>query len=338
MNNLAILNSSNLEFQKNIYFKIGSHNYALPLANVLEVMKLPKLDYPQKLPSNFIGVLNFNNIILNVLDVRFYLDLEVEPYSVSSKLIIAKTDETMFGLVVDEINDIVDFENSKIERMPFVSENQIIESIYTINNENVSILNAFALEKIIKNGYPDKGVNVCDLFPKDDISTEVFEKRTAVLAQRLDLTVTKNVFSDNKFLSFKLNETVYCVNLKYVKEVTNTVNMIKLPCSSDIIEGLMTVKGDFITILNLKKFLKCVNTEYPAKTKVVIIDSNEFKLGLLIDEINDILDVAEDKLNNKDLNVEDTYIEYEIIEEKDVKLVLNMDKILSDERLYIEEL
>lgn len=337
MNNLATLNNLDNDIQKNIYFRIGKSKYALPLVNVLEVMKLPKLDYPQKLPSNFIGVLRFNNMFVNVLDIRFYLDIDVEPYSISSKLIMVRTDETIFGIVVDEIFDIIDFENSRIERMPFFAETQIIEAVYNIDNQNISIINANSLENIIKKGYPDKGVDVSKLFPNDENSVQIFEKRAFSLSERLDLTVTKNVFSDNKFLSFMLNNAVYCIHLKYIKEIANTVNMIKLPCSSPYIEGLMTIKGDFVTILNLKKFLDFNNTDYSTKSKIIVIDSNEMKLGLMIDEINDILDFHEEQLTSKTSHNEDAYVEFEVIDDNNVKYILNLEKILSDEKIYVEE-
>ena len=141
MNNLTTINNLNYDIQQNIYFRIGKNSYAIPLRNVLEVMKLPKLDYPQKLPANFVGVLKVNNLVLNVLDIRFYLDIKIEKYSTSNKLIIVKTDETLFGIIVDEIIDIINFETVNIEHLPFITENQIIETSYNVNGENILIIN-----------------------------------------------------------------------------------------------------------------------------------------------------------------------------------------------------
>lgn len=337
MNNLIIQNNSNQNIQQNLYFRVGESFYAIQLTNVLEVMKLPKLDYPQKLPSNFVGVLKFNNIVVNVLDIRIYLGVKVEKYSVLNKLIIVKTDETLFGIIADEIVDIVDFDVQKIGHLPFVSENQIIETTYDISGKTVSIINVFALEKIIKSGYPEKEIDVCSLFPKDKESLEVFQQRSTTLSQRFDYAITNNVFSDNKFLSFYLNNSIYCLNLKYIKEVANAENIITIPCSPDYVDGLMTLKGDFITIINLKKFLDFSKTDYSEKSKVLIIDAKDFKMGFLVDEINDILNVSDEQMNKKEINSKNMFVEYEIIEDNDVKFVLNAEKILSNPKMYIEE-
>lgn len=337
MNSLVATNNFNQEVQKHIYFRVGKNFYSLPLASVLEVMDLPKLEYPQKLPANFVGVLKFNNIVVNVLDIRFYLGIEPENYSILNKLIIVKTDEILFGLIVDEIVDIADFEIRKIEHLPFVSENQIIETAYSLEGRNISIINTFALENIIKNGYPEKEVDVCALFPTDKNSLEVLQNRATTLSQRFDYAITNNVFSDNKFLSFCLNKTTYCINLKYIKEVAKAENIIQIPCSPDYVDGLMTLKGDFITIINLKKFLDFSKTDYPEKSKVLIIDADDFKMGFLVDEINDILNVSEEQINKKDINTQNMFIDSEIIENNEVKYILNLEKILSNPKMYIEE-
>ena len=48
------MNNNYIEQKKNthLYFQIGKNQYAINTVNVLEIMKLPALDYPQKLPNN----------------------------------------------------------------------------------------------------------------------------------------------------------------------------------------------------------------------------------------------------------------------------------------------
>ena len=66
------MNNNYLEQKKNthLYFQIGKNKYAINTANVLEIMKLPALDYPQKLPNNIIGLLKYNNFVINVVDME----------------------------------------------------------------------------------------------------------------------------------------------------------------------------------------------------------------------------------------------------------------------------
>lgn len=336
MNSVQALNN-NFEVQQNLYFTLSDNKYAIPLENVLEVMKLPALDYPQKLPNNIIGVLKFNNININILDVRFYLDIPVTKYSVNNKLIVVKTDESIFGIVADNIENIISFENSKIERLPFVSDNKIIDSLYHIEEQTVSILNMYALEQLLRQGCEVKDVDIKSLFPTDEKSLDILNSRAKYLITNLNNSVTQTAFVNDKFVTFALNETSYCINLKYIKEVTNKTNIIQLPCSPDYVEGLMTVRGDFITVINFKKFLNLPKTEYTKKTKVIIVDSEQYKVGFLVDEIFEIADIPEELIDNKKTSIEDSFIASEIIQGNEIKLLINMDKVMTDEKMFIDE-
>ena len=78
MDNLSNFNEIDNYIQKNLYFSVGENKFALPLKNVIEVMKLPNLDYPQQIPKTIVGVLKFNNIVINIVDVRMFLGLEIK--------------------------------------------------------------------------------------------------------------------------------------------------------------------------------------------------------------------------------------------------------------------
>ena len=57
------MNNNYIEQKKNshLYFQIGDYKYAINTTNVLEIIKLPALDYPQKLPNKVVGLLKYNN-------------------------------------------------------------------------------------------------------------------------------------------------------------------------------------------------------------------------------------------------------------------------------------
>ena len=91
-------------------------------------MKLLALDYPQKLPNNIVGLLKYNNFVINIIDVRFYLNIEVQPYSINNDLLIVKTDEVIFGIITDKVIGILPFDSALVDQIPFVDESMIIES------------------------------------------------------------------------------------------------------------------------------------------------------------------------------------------------------------------
>lgn len=343
-----------------LYFNLGNNKYALNTLQVVEIMKLPLLDYPQKLPNNIVGLLSYNNFTINILDLRFYLNIKVTPYSVSSQILVVKTDESIFGLIIDKVEDIISFEQSKIEPFEFSVEEKIIEFIYKKDNESISVINLCALENIVRSGVPSSEIDIPSLFPHDDDSRYKLMQRSQALQEKANFNLATNIFSHDKFISFSLDENVYCINFEYIREFLKNVTITQLPCTLDYVAGIIALKGDFVTIINTKNFLGGVNgltfcaSPLPlaregrgekavlninyaeGKNNIIILETPDYKIGFLVDEIFEIISIPED-LIKKTQNNQNKYILSEVVLEDNLYTILDMKNILADERFFIEE-
>ncbi|MBR2430213.1 chemotaxis protein CheW [bacterium] len=332
------MNNNYIEQKKNthLYFQIGKSKYAINTSNVLEIMKLPALDYPQKLPNNIVGLLKYNNFVINVIDIRFYLNIEVDKYSSHNELLIVKTDEVIFGIVTDKIIGILPFESTNVDQIPFVDSAMIIDSLYKFNNETIFIVNIYALEKILKkHNSTMKEVDVLSLFPQDELSKLTMAKRTHSITEKSSFRIASTeLHAKNKYISFNLNNDYYCIALDYVKEVLKDTNITKVPGTPNFIEGIMNLRGDYITVINLKKFLSLPSSTTTDKKPVIIIKCNELKLALLIDKINELFEYQEPV---KEESVENYYLN-EFIYEKVLYTLLNVEKITSDKKIIITDM
>lgn len=332
------MNNNYLEQKKNthLYFQIGKNQYAINTANVLEIMKLPALDYPQKLPNNIIGLLKYNNFVINVVDIRFYLNIDVTPYDSHNELLIVKTDEVIFGIVTDKIIGILPFDTALVDQIPFVDNKMIIESLYKFNNETIFIVNIYALENLLKQHdvvMPD--VDILSLFPQDEKSKALMAKRTRSIAEKSSLRLSSGeLHAKNKYISFNLNNDFYCIALDYVKEVLKDTSITNVPGTPDFIEGIMNLRGDYITVINLKKFLSLPESNITDKKPVIIIKCNELKLALLIDKINELFEYQESIQEDSS----ESYYANEFIYNKTLYTVLNIDKISSDKKIIITDM
>lgn len=329
-----------IEQKKNthLHFMLGNNKYAINTANVLEIMKLPALDYPQKLPNNIIGLLKYNNFVINIVDIRFYLDIEVAPYTLNNELIIVKTDEIIYGIITDKVIGISPYESYNVDTIPFVDNKTIIDSIYKQNQETVFIINAYSIENRLKQTIHSDNVDIQSLFPKDEHSLAVMKGRTQLIAEKSKFSLMNGeLHSKRKVISFELANDLYCITLDYVKEVLKDTSVTRVPGTPDFIEGIMNLRGDYITVLNLKKFLNIHKIEQKKesdKTPVIIVSSNDMELAFLIDKINELFEVSEDKL----LNEGEGYFAREFILNEIPCTILNIEKIFTDKRIIITDM
>lgn len=331
-------NNNYIEQKKNthLYFQVGDSKYAINSSNVLEIMKLPALDYPQKLPNNIVGLLKYNNFVINVIDIRFYLNIEVEPYTTKNELLIVKTDEVIFGIITDRVIGIVPFDSALVDAIPFVDSKTIVDSLYKYNQETIFIINIYAVENLLKDHSAVKEFDVPSLFPKDDASRAIMVARTHAIEDKSTLKLASTeLLARNKYISFNLNQDAYCIPLDYVTEVLKDTSITHVPGTPDFIEGIMNLRGDYITVLNLKKFLNIPSEKQNSdKNPVVIIRCNELTLAFLIDKINELFERQESNLFESN----DSYFAHEFIYNGTPYTILNIDRITSDKRIIITDM
>ena len=332
------MNSSNLIEQKkntHLYFQVGDNKYAVNSANVLEIMKLPALDYPQKLPNNIVGLLKYNNFVINVIDIRFYLDIEVRPYTVHNELLIVKTDELIYGIITDKVIGILPFDSAFVDAIPYADSNTVIDSLYKINNETIFIINIYSVENILKKHQEWAKVEIPKLFPQDETSKAIMTKRTLEVVNKSTMKLASSeLHVKNKYISFNLNSNTYCIALDYVKEVLKDTSITNVPGTPDFIEGIMNLRGDYITVINLKNFLGLEAGVVTEKKPVIIIKCNELKLAFLIDKINELFEFQQDDIND----LGDGYFSNEFIYNNTLYTILNVEKIASDKRIIITDM
>ncbi len=97
-----------------------------------------------------------------------------------------------------------------------------------------------------------------------------------------------------KILIFYINEKKYGIELPYCLEVEN-INQLTLINSSSqnfktYIEGITNIRGDIVTLINIKKLFNIQNTEYKNITLIRLKIHNK-KKAILVDEVYDIIDI-----------------------------------------------
>ena len=330
---------ANFDNKQNQYivFDCAYTKYAVNIDNVIEVMKLPALEYPQKLPNNAIGLLKYDNLMINIFDIRCYFDANVKTYDISTKLIILKTDESIFGIVAENIDDIIDINQELIQKLPLTEEKNLIDSLYKLDFESIHLLNAYTMEDLLKNKSNGKKYDVATFFPTDKYSLQKFKERAEYLKEKSNSANLQNIFTKEKYLSFSLNKSNYFINLNYVKEIAKNKQISEIPCSADFVDGLIAIRGKFYTVINLKCFLGLKKQDYADKKNIIIINSDELQLGFIVDEIFDIEELTEEEVFNDHFLNAAPFIFNEIVKDGKIYTILDMPDILNSDKMVIDD-
>lgn len=326
-------------------FDLDDKTYALNAKYVLEVTSLPLINSPQKLSEYVIGILNYNDLFINVVDIRKIFAFAPKKFELSNKVIIVKGEESLFAIIVDKVTDFFNAVPAQIQRVMGENYNNVIKNFYKIDETVVNIVNIEQLEQTVKKANVlQNTLNYAEFFPTDEESVCVLQKRRNDIATIPAMNIDTGIYGKNQYIVFKLGEHTYCLYSLFVRELISPKNypVTKIPYTPEFVKGIINLKGDFYTVINLKEFIGLVVQEdemdlsEQKNSKIIVLDANELKLAFYADDIINIIDIAEENIEQKnDLALDSMYIKAEACIDGKIFNILNVDKLINDERLYV---
>ena len=128
---------------------------------------------------------------------------------------------------------------------------------------------------------------------------------------------------------FRLGDEEYGLNIDQIKEVVITPSITRVPQKPSFIKGVSNIRGNIIAMLDLEeKFgLRKTIDEHAGSNFTLVIDSFEYKMGVLVKEVPNTLSIAESAIEEfalaGDSNAEQSYIKG--IVKLDKRLIIMID-------------
>ena len=135
----------------------------------------------------------------------------------------------------------------------------------------------------------------------------------------------KETAEQSRYLCFSLGSEEYAIPLLTVKEVIAMPEITPVPQTPAYFLGIMNLRGQVITILDLRQKLN-IKPQGNSETSVVICDFEKFSVGVVVDSINSVLAPEENTIVPKpDLQNSKASAYVTGVYRKDKRLVLFLD-------------
>jgi purine-binding chemotaxis protein CheW len=101
-----------------------------------------------------------------------------------------------------------------------------------------------------------------------------------------------------QLLVFKLDKEELGLNIKNVDEIIPYKETVKIPNTPDFIDGLINLRGKVYPVFNLRNRFHFPPYEFDESTKIIIVNINSVMIGLIADEVKEILLLEEETVEN----------------------------------------
>jgi purine-binding chemotaxis protein CheW len=137
-----------------------------------------------------------------------------------------------------------------------------------------------------------------------------------------------------KFLTFSLENEFYGIEIMYVTEIIGIQAVTEVPELPGYIKGIINLRGKIIPVMDVRLRFRKEPREYNDRTCIIVIDIKGISVGLIVDNVSEVLSISEENIVpppelSKGFN--NRYIKGIGKVDKDVKLLLDCEKLLNDD-------
>ncbi|NPA25946.1 MAG: purine-binding chemotaxis protein CheW [Deltaproteobacteria bacterium] len=132
-------------------FQLANALFGLDTMLVQEIIKVPDITKVYQAPAEILGIINLRGKIVTIIDLAIKLDLETEMETENRRIIIVESHNEPFGLMVDQINDVIHINQDEIDTAPAnvnIAQGRYITGVFRDEERLIAILN---LEEITSN-------------------------------------------------------------------------------------------------------------------------------------------------------------------------------------------
>ena len=99
--------------------------------------------------------------------------------------------------------------------------------------------------------------------------------------------------TEQQFCTFFIERLLFGVEVEKVQEVIRHQGLTRVPLATDLVGGLINLRGQIVTAVNLRRRLGLEDNPPGRLPMNVVVRTGDGVVSLLVDEINDVVEVEQ---------------------------------------------
>lgn len=140
----------------------------------------------------------------------------------------------------------------------------------------------------------------------------------------------------NRYLSFFVKDEQYGIEISHINEIIAMMKVTHVPRTPDFVEGVINLRGSIIPIVDIRGKFGIEKKEHDMNTAIIINEVAGVNIGFVVDRVEDVLTLDDRELSEPPKfgsNIDTSFIEHIAEVDKNVILILDMEKIFEDDEL-----
>ncbi len=333
-----------------LIFRLERSWFGVPALMVREIHALPMLSLLQETAPFIVGVLNLRGNFVPVMDLNARFGRAPEPYRLDDSVIVLSWDGADVAILVNEVSVVQRIAATQVEAPPLHSRQRDLPAPFVAGVTQIEsgIVMLLHLPHLLN--WPASH-NTTDATSPTNVATRPFETpmrfdsetrfdaqawtsaERAILekrAERLRVETEDNASSKEASAPVALvalGGEEFGVELSAVREFVSVKSVATVPCCPAHILGQINLRGDIVTLVDVRSILGVSSTSHPyfpesaishqnaslqvlaeggsqVGVSVVVVQHEDAPIGIVIDGVRDVLYLREDERLALDISLQ----------------------------------
>jgi purine-binding chemotaxis protein CheW len=140
-----------------------------------------------------------------------------------------------------------------------------------------------------------------------------------------------------QLVAFKVGREEFGVDVKKVEGVISLVDITRMPRAPQFVEGIINLRGQIIAVVDLASRLGIEAGERSPASRIVVVEAQDVKVGLIVD-LPEVINIDKEDIEASPAlaggDVESSFIKGVVKLGDRLLILLDVDRVLSDEERF----
>lgn len=111
------------------------------------------------------------------------------------------------------------------------------------------------------------------------------------------LTQEDKIYETEQYIVVKIGNEQYGINILYIQNIVRMLNITRVPNSPRIFHGVVNLRGEIIPVMSIRRKFNLEEDVFTNSTRIIIISSEDNVIGLIVDEVLEVVQLAENQID-----------------------------------------
>lgn len=268
-----------LDEEQMVSFRVAGEEYALAIAEVQEIIRVPEITHVPGAPSFVEGVVALRNRLLPIVNLRTRFGVPAAQIDEDSRIVVVNLGGVMTGMQVDAVSEVLSVPNESIEPAPsIVSAGQAdhLRGVAKLDQGRRLIM-LLDVAKVLSSSEMSQLAEMGEQSEREDTDAEGSRRQA---------------LEEHQFVSFRVENEEFGVDIQQVQEIIWLPEITRVPRAPHFVEGIINLRGSVLPVIDMRKRFGIAEAAPTDSTSIVVVDVEGRKTGVIVDAVSEVLRLA----------------------------------------------